>query len=176
MTRRPRRLPDDLELSDDVVRLRRWRETDVEALTEIWQDPELQRRFGVEAPVTRDATAAYVRGLSERWRDQLQVSLAISANEALVGGCDLDHLTTRPDLGYWLAPSARGNGYATRAATLLLAWAGTELAVADVVLEIEPDNAASIAVASRLGFTLMVDAEREDGAPRLAVYALAIIR
>jgi len=167
-------LPDDLELTDGVVTLRRWHDGDAVPLAVIWQDPELQRRFGVETPVTRDATAAYVRGVSERWRDGLQVSLAITADDALVGGCDLDHLTTRPDLGYWLAQSARGNGYATRAATLLLAWAAVELDVLEVVLEVEPDNAASIAVARRLGFSVLTDNERVDGARRLAVYGRAL--
>jgi RimJ/RimL family protein N-acetyltransferase len=172
-----RRPPADLELSDGVVLLRRWRPTDVDALAEIWQDRELQGRFGVEPPVTTGSSAAYIEGVAARWRDGLQVSVAVTVDGALVGGCDLDHLDTdRPDLGYWLAPEARGQGHATRAARLLLDWAAATLGVTDVCIEVEPDNASSIAVAARLGFARAEGAARTDGAHSLQVYGLTISR
>jgi RimJ/RimL family protein N-acetyltransferase len=115
--------------------------------------------------------SAYVDGVRARWRDGLQVSLAVVVDGALVGGCDLDHLDAeRPDLGYWIAAVARGHGYATRAARLLLDWASTSLDLGVVDVEVEHDNAASIAVAARLGFTRVAGAERTDGARRLAVW------
>jgi RimJ/RimL family protein N-acetyltransferase len=168
-------VPADLDLSDDVVLLRRWRPSDVDALSEIWQDDELQRRFAVEPPVTTGSTAAYVDGVAARWRDGLQVSLAITVAGALAGGCDLDHLDTRQaDLGYWLARDARGYGYAARATRLLLDWAAASLDVTEVCVEVEPDNAPSIAVAQRLGFVRAEGVERTDGARSLQVYALRI--
>jgi RimJ/RimL family protein N-acetyltransferase len=168
---RRRRLPGNPALTDGVVTLRRWSPDDVAALTEAWQDPELQRRFGVDPPVTTEACAAYVEGVAARWDDRRQVSLAIVAGGDLVGGCDLDHLDTEhPDLGYWLAAGARGHGYATRGARLLLDWAGSELAITDVCIEVELDNAASIAIAARLGFAPAPGVERTDGARRFARY------
>ena len=168
-------LPPDLELTDGLVALRRWSPGDVDDLTEIWQDPELQRRFGVAPPVTGESIATYVDGVARRWRDGVQVSLAIVVDDTLVGGCDLDHLDgDQPDLGYWLAPSARGRGFATRASTLLLDWAHAALDLDDLSVEIEPDNAASIAVAERLGFTRMSGVETADGTRRLILYARPI--
>jgi RimJ/RimL family protein N-acetyltransferase len=170
-------LPANLELTDGVIRLRPWSTDVVDDLTRIWQDRELQQRFDVEAPVTREAVSAYVDGVRARWRDDVQISLAIVAGRALVGGCDLDHLDTdRPDLGYWLAPDARGQGYATRAGALLLAWAEAQLGCSTVCLEVEADNAPSIAVAERLGFVRAHGVERTVDDRRLRVYQLSISR
>jgi RimJ/RimL family protein N-acetyltransferase len=164
-------VPDEVVLDDGVVALRRWAAEDVEALTEIWQDPELARRFGVDLPVTHESIAAYIGGVARRFDEGVQLSLAIVAEGRLVGECDLDHLDRdRPDLGYWLAAPARGRGLATRAAALLLDWAHATLELTAVSVEVEPDNTASIAVARRLGFTPVVGADRFDGDRRLIVY------
>jgi len=169
------RLPEELELTDGVVTLRRWSEADIDDLTTIWQDDELQRRFGVEPPVTTGSITAYIDGVVARWCDGLQVSLAVTADGALVGGCDLDRLdTARPDLGYWTAAAARRQGHTTRAARLLLDWAAATLVVTEACLEVEPDNAASIAVAEHLGFVRAQGVERTDGARSMQVYELTI--
>lgn len=172
------RLPDALDLGDEVVRLRPWRRDDVDELTAIWQDAELRRRFGVDEPVTTESIRAYVEGVNARWRDGAQLSLAVLADATLVGGCDLDHLDAEPpdlpDLGYWIAAPARGNGYAMRAAQLLLECAALDLDLAEISLEVEPDNRASIAVAERLGFTRLAGVERSEGARRLAVYVCRV--
>ena len=164
-------LPEHLELADDTVTLRPWTLDDVPTLTAIWQDEELQRRFAVPPPVTHASTKGYVRGVTGAWRDGVQLSLAIEADGAVVGGCDIDELPgDTPQLGYWLAAESRGHGYATRAASLLAAWAHDALGVRRLEMEIEPDNHASIAVAGRLGFTRMGGVERRDGDRLLAVY------
>ena len=165
------RLPADLRLTDDVVTLRPWTLDDVPSLTAIWQDAELQRRFAVAPPVTDASTTGYVRGVAGAWHDGMQLSLAVEADGAVVGGCDIDELQTdAPQLGYWLAAEARGRGYATRASALLVEWAREVLALRRLEMEIEPDNRPSIGVADRLGFTRMDGIERRDGDRRLMVY------
>jgi RimJ/RimL family protein N-acetyltransferase len=166
------RIPDDLELTeasdrgagtrrrstpthgrDGVVALRGWRGDDADRLTQIWQDGELQRRFGVPAPVTGDAIAAWLAGVDQRWRLGLQISLAVTVDGIVVGGCELDDVDTQePDLGYWVAAPERGRGYATRAARLLVDWATALLPGTALQLVVEADNPASITVAERLGF------------------------
>jgi ribosomal-protein-alanine N-acetyltransferase len=61
------------------------------------------------------------------------------------------------DLGlevvYSLAPSARGKGYATEAARAVVKHALGPLALPAVLPEVDEGNAASVAVADRLGMT-----------------------
>ena len=59
----------------------------------------------------------------------------------------------RPEVGlYWgLAPSHRGNGYATEAAAALIAYGFGEMRLARIVATTMRDNHASIAVMRRLG-------------------------
>ena len=56
-----------------------------------------------------------------------------------------------PEIGWSLARSAWGQGYATEAASAALAWAFDALGWERVVHYITPENLASIAVAERIG-------------------------
>ncbi|HEX5693531.1 MAG TPA: GNAT family N-acetyltransferase [Arenimonas sp.] len=58
------------------------------------------------------------------------------------------------EVGYSLARSAWGKGYATEAAAACIDWAVDTLGWTDIVQTIAPDNAGSQAVARRLGATL----------------------
>jgi len=57
----------------------------------------------------------------------------------------------RVEIGYGLAESARGQGYATEAVRGLLGWLA-EQGVGEVLAECEPGNVPSIAVLRRCGF------------------------
>jgi RimJ/RimL family protein N-acetyltransferase len=57
------------------------------------------------------------------------------------------------ELGAWLAPEAQGRGLVTRAASLMIDWAVTVRRIVRVEWMVNPANAASIAVAKRLGMT-----------------------
>ena len=57
------------------------------------------------------------------------------------------------EIGYWLAPEARGRGAATRALRLLSAWTLREWPIGRLHLMADVDNTASQAVAERAGFT-----------------------
>jgi len=56
------------------------------------------------------------------------------------------------ELGYTVFGAARGRGYATEAAAGLIDWAHARHGVTRFVLSIRPDNAASLAIARKLGF------------------------
>jgi len=62
-----------------------------------------------------------------------------------------------PEIGYWIAPWARGLGYATEAARGLAEWGLAEWGLAHgtprVHLYVDLRNSASLAVAQRAGFT-----------------------
>jgi RimJ/RimL family protein N-acetyltransferase len=70
-----------------------------------------------------------------------------------VGCCGVDDWTKEDvaQFGYWIAPNARGRGYATRATILLTRWL-FDLGAARVFLTIVAGNEDSVAVARRAGF------------------------
>lgn len=76
---------------------------------------------------------------------------------------DLEHDWLAPgevNVGYYLFPSARGKGYASRALELLLGHLArhTEHTVATLV--IDPENSRSLRVARRLGFEQRAEVEK----------------
>jgi RimJ/RimL family protein N-acetyltransferase len=60
-----------------------------------------------------------------------------------------------PEIGWVLAPWARGRGMASEAAAAVLAWGDRHLAGARTLCLIDPDNAASLRVAAKCGFSDM---------------------
>jgi RimJ/RimL family protein N-acetyltransferase len=70
------------------------------------------------------------------------------------------------ELGWMFDRAASGKGYATEALTAVLAWGGQALGPMRVVAITAPENAASIRVAEKCGFTLFRRGE-SLGLPRL---------
>jgi RimJ/RimL family protein N-acetyltransferase len=72
-----------------------------------------------------------------------------------LGQCGIDgwSLGDMAQIGYWLAPNARGRGIAARSVRLLANWL-FDLGASRVFLAIVEDNHASIRVARRAGFLL----------------------
>jgi RimJ/RimL family protein N-acetyltransferase len=58
----------------------------------------------------------------------------------------------RAEVGYWLAPAARGKGHATRAVRLICAWGFSTLGLERIDLLAATGNHASQRVAERSGF------------------------
>lgn len=149
-----------LQLVDDVVALRPWRQSDIPQRFTGFSDPLcLKFSWPLEEPFTEahvldrcdEQEAARLRG------DELNLAVVDAADVARVWGgaslyeVDLDH--ARAAVGYWLAPSARGRGVATRTLRLLSRWAFAELSISRLELTCAPDNVASQRVATRCGFT-----------------------
>ncbi|MGW0178298.1 GNAT family N-acetyltransferase [Nocardia sp. NPDC003345] len=154
----PLPLPDP-PLTDGVVLLRRWRESDHPQRLAGFADP-LCRRFSW--PLAEPYTERHLR---ERFADEEPARLrgeevgfaVVDAAEPVdvLGAAslyDTGRAEGRMGVGYWLAPHARGRGNATRAVRLLAHWAFDALAVRRLELTCGPDNIASQQVALRCGF------------------------
>ena len=57
------------------------------------------------------------------------------------------------EVGYTIFTAHRGRGYATAAAAVLIAWAAREHDIRHFYASVAPDNAPSLAVIARRGFT-----------------------
>jgi RimJ/RimL family protein N-acetyltransferase len=155
-------------LSDDVVTLRPWSRRDARFMADAFADPAIRRyngnldRLGRPFPPLSIANAeAVIDGIALRWRafadTRTPSGVAFAITDAksgeLAGCCGVDDWSKADvaQIGYWIGPSARGRGYATRAAILLTRWL-FELGAARIFLTIVAENAASVAAARRAGF------------------------
>src|SRR3954447_14273728 len=155
-------------LSDDVVTLRPWSRDDAGFIFDASADPAIQRysvphdRGGHPSPPRSITDAeATIDELAANWSafattgtpSGVAFAITDARSGELAGMCGVDHWSTEDvaQVGYWLAASARGRGYATRALVLLTRWL-FDLGAARVFLTIVDSNEASVEVARRAGF------------------------
>jgi RimJ/RimL family protein N-acetyltransferase len=138
--------------------LRPWRLADAAALVAAWADPEIQRWTGV--PERRDLAAAerWIAGDAARRAAELSLDLAVERDGVVVGEVglsSLDRAVGTVEIGWWTMERDRGQGVASTASTLLVAWASSTLGVA-VVARCDRANPASVVVAQRSGAMVLV--------------------
>ncbi len=149
--------PHGLPLTDGVVLLDRFGDTDVDAL---WagEDDDYVRRSGLPGPFTRRDIANQIRHWQKLWqpgRCGRCFAVRETRTRSLVGGCILEFRPGRDasaELSYCVFPPYRCRGYATRAVELVCRYAFDHLGVARMDLRIEPTNHASLRVATKAGF------------------------
>jgi RimJ/RimL family protein N-acetyltransferase len=149
-------LPDTL-LVDHGLSLRRPRRTDGPALIAAVQDPEIPRWTTVPSPYGQTEFDAWM-DRAELWSangDLRKNYLIVDADDQLVGmigAVRIDEEDEVVELGYWLAPPARGKGIIARALMTLMKatlHAGYQRLTAEVLV----GNSASQHVLERAGFT-----------------------
>ena len=157
-----------MTLSDEVIALRPWSRDDAGFMVDAFTDPAIRRYNGVldrrgypAPPLSIAGAEAVIDEFTANWQafattaTPSGVAFAITDARSgdLIGCCGVDDWSKADvaQFGYWIAASARGRGYATRAAILLTRWL-FELGAARVFLTIVAGNEASVAVARRAGF------------------------
>lgn len=141
-------------IDDGVVRLRLHADADLERVAAASRDPEVLRW----TRVPEDNTAAAMREWISEWRgreEELHLIVVGAEDDELLGAIGLlrhEPLERRCEIGYWLAASARGRGFASRAVCLLGEWAFAELGIERIGIAVEPENASSMAVPRRCGY------------------------
>jgi RimJ/RimL family protein N-acetyltransferase len=144
----------DPPLADDAVLLRPWTAADADEIVRCCSDPLIPRFIPViPVPYTREDAIWFI----ERTVTDEELNLAITAHGSgrLLGSIGVGVRTSdagMAEIGYWLAPEARGQGFATRALRLLSAWSLREMGIARLQLRADVENAASQRVAERAGF------------------------
>ena len=150
-----------LDLTTEVVRtdrlvLRPPRADDVEAIHGACQDPDIQRWISaIPLPYTLDEARTWVTGIAARERAEgrgLPVVVVAEGQVIGAGGAHLVPGRLGPEIGYWIAPWARRQGYAAEVAAGLAEWALARRAPR-VHLDADVRNTASQSVARRAGFT-----------------------
>jgi RimJ/RimL family protein N-acetyltransferase len=178
-----RRLPPYAGASDGVVALRPWRPDDAADVARACDDSETQRWLPVPVPYTLEVGRDYVTGLvPQQWADGEAANVAVTdaVTGELLGAVGLK-LELRQhgvgEVGYWVAPWARGRGVAGRAARLHADWGHEALGLARVELLADVANTASQRAAERGGFVRegvlrqARPAVREEGRADLVLYS-----
>ena len=143
-------------LETERLRLRMFREADLDAYAAMSADPEVMRYVGATGqPLTRPEAWRQMAMFLGHWQLRGYGVWAVEerASGAFVGRIGLFNPDGWPGLEcIWaLARGAWGQGYATEGARRALDYAFTELDQARVISLIRPGNTASIRVAERLG-------------------------
>lgn len=149
--------PPEPPLADDAIRLEPLREAQLPDFLELIEDEAVQR-FTL---VPTGADEAFVRGWLRRyeagWDDASRAGFWIcgASDGAFLGFAaivrlDLD--AREGEIGYMVAPAARGRGASVRAVDLLTRWGFDELGLERLELRIEVTNTASERVAERAGY------------------------
>ncbi|WP_106437570.1 MULTISPECIES: GNAT family N-acetyltransferase [Kitasatospora] len=158
----------EVRLSDGVVTLSPLSLDDVQA--HLAGEDELLVRWLNGGPGTREGVEAYFQHCREQWEAAGPLrafGIRVGADEVLAGTIDLRFpgeglLPGQVNIAYGLYPSRRGRGLATRAVLLACRYAASE-GGAEAVIQVEPENPASAAVARRAGFTPGRQAQGKDG-------------
>lgn len=149
-------LPERIELSGEGLVLRDWRESDLAAMPELFDHPDIAYWTPIVSPF--DEAAARARLVRDRQlrREGTTVLLAITTDgDVPLGEIMLRRAPEGMEIGYAVGPAHRGQGLAVRAVRLMAAYAFEEMGAERVILELEAENAASVAVAGRAGFRLL---------------------
>jgi len=143
------------------LRLRAHTRADFENCAALWADPEVVRFLGGK-PNTREECWNRVLRQAGLWAFTGMGNWLVETwDGAFVGEIGFLWLKREiepriegfPEMGWITQPNAHGKGYASEAVAAALAWGDANLAQRRYTAIIHPDNAASLNVARKAGFT-----------------------
>jgi RimJ/RimL family protein N-acetyltransferase len=147
---------DPIELDAGSVRLRPWRDDDVDAVWAAQSDPQIRLWAGGDGIASRDDAMALLRRLTGQ-ENQVSWAVVDAGTGALLGSLSvyrIDEAQAGAQIGYWTTPAARGRGVAAVAVDTAARWVFGTLAVDRIELCHAVENVASGRVAEKAGFTL----------------------
>ncbi|AJC52911.1 GNAT family N-acetyltransferase [Streptomyces sp. 769] len=146
------------ELLTDRLTLRRWRAADLEPWAAMNADPEVREHLG--DVLTREQSDASVARFQAEFdqRGYGWWAVEVRATGEFIGFAGLDQVDgglpfTGVEIGWRLARSAWGQGYATEAATAVLAYGFDTLGLPEILAVTTATNLRSQAVMRRIGMT-----------------------
>jgi ribosomal-protein-serine acetyltransferase len=153
------------------ILLRRWVLDDAEALSRAVAESGDHLRpwmpWMAHEPSTSEQRRTRLVEWDRAWRSGGDVVLGIFVDGEVAGGCGL-HRRLGPaglEIGYWVHPSYVGHGVATAVARLLTDAAFSVPGITHVEIHADKANAASSAIARRLGFRFLGESPDERTAP-----------
>ncbi|MEU7327937.1 GNAT family N-acetyltransferase [Streptomyces parvus] len=172
MSGTPLPFPERIELTGEGLVLRDWMEADLAAMPDLFDHPDIAYWTPIVSPFDEAVARARLNRDRQMRAEGTTILLAITVDgRAPLGEVMLRRAPKGAEIGYVVGPAHRGQGLAARAVRAMAAYAFEQLGVGQVVLELEAENAASVAVATKAGFRLL-DVPLIQGEEKGRPYAL----
>jgi RimJ/RimL family protein N-acetyltransferase len=144
-------------LDGERVRLRSFRDGDGAALYTIYSDPEVMRYWSYPAWTENAQADAYLSRVRDAVVSEGVLAWAIANrdDDLLIGTMTVLHIDSanaRAEIGYALASSHWGRGYAQEALRIALAFAFDAMQLRRIEADVDPRNQASCRLLERIGF------------------------
>jgi ribosomal-protein-alanine N-acetyltransferase len=152
-------------LGDEEVVLAPFAKADVQLLVDYCNDPGIAHFTFLPVPYEECHASDFVGNQHRRRErgDALDLSIRERRGGELLGAVGLRAFRedrASVEVGYWIAPPARGRGIAPRAVRLMTDWALANLSLRRIDLPLDSRNDASRRVAEKSGFTLTTERRR----------------
>jgi ribosomal-protein-alanine N-acetyltransferase len=162
-------MPEPLVIETPRLRMRPFRESDLDDLARLYADAEVVRYLGEGKTLDRAATwrqmALFLGHMQMRGYATLAIELRATGQFVGEGGPWNPEGWPMLEVGWVVDPRHQGQGIATEAGRAALDWCFANLGVDEVCSLIRPDNAASARVAQKLGARLDRQLDAFMGAP-----------
>lgn len=148
----------EVTLQTARLTLRPYRAEDAPDVALACRDELTQRWLPLPNPYTDADALAWCTEISARFRtsgEGIEWAAVRRSDDRLIGSFGLKRTDWRArssEIGYWVAPWARGEGLAVEAVQAIARWLLKEQAFERMVLRAARDNAASLRVAEKAGF------------------------
>jgi [ribosomal protein S5]-alanine N-acetyltransferase len=147
------------DITTERLALRRLTHDDADAIVAIFGSPDVLRFLNQSPTDTHDKALDLINWFEENFQQHrgVQWGIAGRGSNHVIGTCGFygwDRENRRVDIGYHIAPSEWGKGYATEAACAMITWCFDHLNVHRIQADCTAGNDASERVMIKCGFTL----------------------
>jgi RimJ/RimL family protein N-acetyltransferase len=121
------------------------------------EDPHLAVDWGIEELPNEAIARNWLTEHAELWQqgEGRHLAVADADTDALLGGVNFHNIRpdhNRAEIGFWLAPWARGRGIGSAAVSAACRWAFENWSLVRIEMTTLPDNEAAQAMARKVGF------------------------
>ena len=145
----------EAEFNTERLLVRRWLESDLDALLAVYGDADAMRWVGDGRAITRDECAQWLEVTRTNYEKRGYGMFAVEqlASHGVVGFCGIVHPggQPEPEVKYAFLRSCWGRGFATEAVTGLIAYAARNLGLTHIIATAAPANIGSHKVLLKAG-------------------------
>lgn len=146
------------ELHTERLHLRKMKVSDSSSLFKIWSDPDVTKFMNVSCFTDENQAKEMIYILDDLSQDSKAIRFSIINKESneIIGSCgynSFDFENEKVEIGYDIAKSFWGRGYASEAICSLLDHAFFTLKLNRIEAKVDPENVNSIKLLQKLNFT-----------------------